>query len=308
MVSALNSEGTDLRPGRYTDLASLVANEAGESRPSRPQVARAQRRGRPADQLGRRTVKVRATTSREADALRGPRRAQRRVTGPGVTVTLSDAPEEVVDASTQDLNLLVVHQQDIQAVVNAMWKGGAERGHRPGPADRQHHGHQVRGQRRAARRACPYAQPYVISAVGDQASLLQAIDDDDYLAASTASRPPSPASRSAGTAGVEAAQLTAPAYDGLTRHHLRQPRADGSTATGGAHGVRADGVGSRWDWSVGGRRRGSGRAGLDVRSYDDTTIVTSCPAGCRCRASGSARAPCPSGSVGRVDVGDHVRL
>ena len=47
--------------------------------------------------------------------------------GPGVVVTLSDAPEEVIDAANGDKNLLVVHQQDIQAVVNAMWKGGARR-------------------------------------------------------------------------------------------------------------------------------------------------------------------------------------
>ena len=40
VVSANNSEGTDLRPGRYTDLASLVDDEADK----RARAARAGRR------------------------------------------------------------------------------------------------------------------------------------------------------------------------------------------------------------------------------------------------------------------------
>lgn len=48
------------------------------------------------------------------------------VTGPGLTVELTDAP-----ASSQNLpnvrpDDLVVHQQDLQAVINALWAGGAE--------------------------------------------------------------------------------------------------------------------------------------------------------------------------------------
>ena len=41
--------------------------------------------------------------------------------GPGVTVVLTDASAEVAESSQQNPNLLVVHQQDIQAVVNALW-------------------------------------------------------------------------------------------------------------------------------------------------------------------------------------------
>ena len=47
------------------------------------------------------------------------------VTGPPVTVTLDDAPASIT-ADGVDPDLLVVHQQDIQAVVNALWRGGAE--------------------------------------------------------------------------------------------------------------------------------------------------------------------------------------
>ena len=50
------------------------------------------------------------------------------VHGPGLVVTLEDAPRDANgrfprDASPDDL---VVHQQDIEAVLNAMWSGGAE--------------------------------------------------------------------------------------------------------------------------------------------------------------------------------------
>ena len=40
-------------------------------------------------------------------------------------MVLTDAPPSVAESSQQDPNRLVVHQQDIQAVVNALWKGGA---------------------------------------------------------------------------------------------------------------------------------------------------------------------------------------
>lgn len=47
------------------------------------------------------------------------------VTGPGLTVVLDDAP---VESRRTDVNpdLLVVHQQDLQSVMNALWAGGAE--------------------------------------------------------------------------------------------------------------------------------------------------------------------------------------
>ena len=50
------------------------------------------------------------------------------VHGPGLIVTLNDAQRDANgrfprDASPDDL---VVHQQDIQAVLNAMWSAGAE--------------------------------------------------------------------------------------------------------------------------------------------------------------------------------------
>ena len=59
-------------------------------------------------------------------ALRGAGRPDP-VRGPGLTVTLDDAPERRDRLGGHATpNDLVVHQQDIQAVVNALWAGGAE--------------------------------------------------------------------------------------------------------------------------------------------------------------------------------------
>lgn len=48
------------------------------------------------------------------------------LTGPGIRVELSDAPSEYQPADNIDPGDLVVHQGDIDAVLNALWAGGAE--------------------------------------------------------------------------------------------------------------------------------------------------------------------------------------
>ncbi|MDF7663152.1 DUF881 domain-containing protein [Bifidobacterium sp. ESL0763] len=50
--------------------------------------------------------------------------------GPGISVTLNDSPlwDHMVNSSgsASNINDYVIHQQDIEAVVNALWHGGAE--------------------------------------------------------------------------------------------------------------------------------------------------------------------------------------
>ncbi|MDO9494633.1 MAG: DUF881 domain-containing protein [Nocardioides sp.] len=173
-ISGHNSDGTDLRPGRYTDLASLVDNEAEEYDALQARL----------DSL---TTDVNALTANVDD--RAVRRLQREVetlqdpagltprSGPGITVTLSDASEDVINSTTRDVNLLVVHQQDIQAVVNAMWRGGASavtvQGQRViSTTGIKCHGNAVLLQ------GVPYAQPYVIQAVGSAPDLEDAVRSD----------------------------------------------------------------------------------------------------------------------------------
>lgn len=48
------------------------------------------------------------------------------VAGPAIEVTLDDAPRDAPVPPNAKPDDLVVHQQDVQAVVNALWAGGAE--------------------------------------------------------------------------------------------------------------------------------------------------------------------------------------
>jgi uncharacterized protein YlxW (UPF0749 family) len=50
------------------------------------------------------------------------------VTGPGLTIKLDDAPTDAPARNDSAISpdVLVVHQQDIQGVMNALWAGGAE--------------------------------------------------------------------------------------------------------------------------------------------------------------------------------------
>ncbi|MFF9013253.1 DUF881 domain-containing protein [Streptomyces sp. NPDC014870] len=99
--------------------------------------------------------------------------------GPGLTVTLNDAPPNAQAAPgypEPQANDLVIHQQDLQAVVNALWQGGAQ-------------GIKVMDQRLISTSAVRcvgntlilqgrvYSPPYKITAVGDRGKLAKALAD-----------------------------------------------------------------------------------------------------------------------------------
>lgn len=177
VISAQSSQGTDLRPGRYTNLASLVRAESNEYAALQAEVTRLGKEV--ADLTGQVDNAEVARLEAEALSLAGPAGLieQR---GAGLTVTLSDAPDENSQDSVYEQNRFVVHQQDIQGVVNAMWAGGAT-------------AITIQGQRVVSTtgikcvgnsvqiHGVPYPQPYVVSAVGDPLALQAAIDADDYL-------------------------------------------------------------------------------------------------------------------------------
>ncbi len=121
-TSASTAGGTDLRAGRRLQLGELIARERAEvarqdsvAADLRTQVQRvtavaATRDGRVAQEKA----------TGDALALAAGTVA---VVGPALTVSLDDAPAGTVSSQPDDL---VVHQQDVQAVVNALWAGGAE--------------------------------------------------------------------------------------------------------------------------------------------------------------------------------------
>jgi uncharacterized protein YlxW (UPF0749 family) len=105
------------------------------------------------------------------------------VRGPALTVTLTDAPRStdrlLPEGATADD--LVVHQQDVQAVVNALWEGGAD-------------AIQIMDQRVVATSAVRcvgntlilqgrvYAPPFTVTAIGDPDRLRTALDTSEGVA------------------------------------------------------------------------------------------------------------------------------
>jgi uncharacterized protein YlxW (UPF0749 family) len=213
VVSAHSSEGTDLRPGRFTDLASLVRYDANRVAGFQRQISQLTRQVN--DLSGSVDSKQVHKLTRQLAALKGPA-GLTPVSGPGVTVTLSDAPQ----ATGQDLpdtvdnpNLLLVHQQDIQAVVNAMWKGGATAITIQGQRVITTTGIRCIGNS-VQLQGVPYSQPYTIQGVGDVTSLSDAIAADPYLQTYRADAA-DPDINVGWDEQVED-RITAPAYAGLT--------------------------------------------------------------------------------------------
>jgi uncharacterized protein YlxW (UPF0749 family) len=209
VVSAESSEGTDLRPGRYDDLASLTDSEADRAADLQARVAELTNEVQDlTDQVDDDAVQRYQQQVAELESPAGLTERE----GSGVVVTLSDAPEEVIDAASGDKNLLVVHQQDIQAVVNAMWKGGAVAVVIQGQRVVSTTGIKCEGNS-VMLQGVPYPQPYVIEAVGDVGDLSAAISEDDYLQIYR-EQSDDPAIAVGWDVDLED-KITAPAYDGL---------------------------------------------------------------------------------------------
>lgn len=126
-TTATTAHGTDLRNDRSPELANLI-----------------EQRRAAVDRADRRAAALRTEIDGQTEALSGTHASvaeqQRRVAaeraeagltalrGPGLTVRLNDAPRRsdgTLPSGAQPDDL-VVHQQDVQAVVNALWAGGAE--------------------------------------------------------------------------------------------------------------------------------------------------------------------------------------
>ena len=166
----VNARGTDLRGGRHTDLLGLVSEQRAEVAALRREARALQR---DVDVLAASAPGVSALAGQDLQALELAA-GLRALRGPGLVVTLDDAPLDVEVPSGTDEDVLVVHQQDIQAVVNALWSGGAE-------------GISLQGQRLVTTtgikcvgnsvllQGVPYAPPYRVVALGDPTTLYDAL-------------------------------------------------------------------------------------------------------------------------------------
>jgi uncharacterized protein YlxW (UPF0749 family) len=173
VTSAVNAKGTDLRAERQTDVADLARAQLRTNRELDARLA--ELRGEVDELLARQLRNDNAGAAQKKVDELAPAAGLTPLVGPGVTVVLDDAPPSVRTDDT-DPDALVVHQQDIQAVVNAMWAGGAE-------------AMMIQGQRVISTSAIrcvgnsvvlhgvPYPPPYRIGAIGDVSSMVQAIND-----------------------------------------------------------------------------------------------------------------------------------
>jgi uncharacterized protein YlxW (UPF0749 family) len=122
-TSAQTSRGTDLR-SEDADLGSLVAQRSRENEQRSAQVSAL--RGE-VEALSRAAGPGSAAVDDPLlDPGLGTASGALAVTGPGVSVTLDDAPTGEPRPAGAAPDDLVVHQQDVEAVVNALWAGGAE--------------------------------------------------------------------------------------------------------------------------------------------------------------------------------------
>lgn len=177
-VSAKQSDGLDLRGGRLTDLASVVRAERDEAADLTAQAAELNTEVETLSaRLGDRSVR---RVQQEVESLTDPAGLTERA-GPAVQVTLDDAPFDARVAYEGDPADLVVHQQDIQAVANAMWNAGATAVTIQGQRLISTTGIKCEGNQ-VTLHGIPYSPPYVIVGIGDQAAIETELSIDPILA------------------------------------------------------------------------------------------------------------------------------
>lgn len=162
------------RKGRLVDLIGAEEARARELKHQLDQLraeltaleANAAARGRAVREL-----------RRTADGL-APFAGLSSVSGPGIRVTLSDSSMRT--SPTGDPNDLVIHEQDLQAVVNALWAAGAE-------------AIAISGERLTSESAIRcvgntlllhgsvHSPPYRIAAIGSGAALRRGLEGDDLV-------------------------------------------------------------------------------------------------------------------------------
>ena len=180
-ASARTAAGTDLRGDRATELRDLIRRQAYGLQETQARVdALVRDNARLADEQGGSTA---LDLQRARVAALSPAAGLTEVVGPGLTVSLNDAVrpagggEIPGNPSPDDL---VVHQGDVQAVVNAMWRGGAS-------------AMRIMDQRVVSTSAVRcvgntlilqgrvYSPPFRITAVGDVAGMKRSLADDSYV-------------------------------------------------------------------------------------------------------------------------------
>ena len=177
-TSAETARGTQLRTDRG-DVAAVIRSETAKQKDTTRRLADL-RAKIDAQEASVAEVNAEVADLRARAAAIAPGAGLAAVTGHGLVVTLNDAPRggpRPADALPDDL---VVHQQDVQAVVNALWAGRAE-------------AMMLMDQRVISTSAVRcvgntlilqgrvYSPPFTIAAIGDPATLRQAVDSSPEI-------------------------------------------------------------------------------------------------------------------------------
>jgi uncharacterized protein YlxW (UPF0749 family) len=211
-MSAHTAQGTPLRDDRNPQLSSLIADRQRQIDQQSRQAAALRREVDQQTTLAGGSDAEIAEQQELGNARRGAAGLSG-VHGPGLTVRLNDAPRRPDGGLPQGASPddLVVHQQDVQAAVNALWAGGAEAMTIMG----------VRVISTSAVRCVGntlllngrvYSPPFVITAIGDSGRLGGALDQSPGVRAF----------REAAAAfgleyqAIQEGDVTIPPYDGST--------------------------------------------------------------------------------------------
>jgi uncharacterized protein YlxW (UPF0749 family) len=206
------------RTGRRLELVELIRAEERRTAELEQRVADLASQVDGYEAAGVTGTKAVAKLQRRIDRVMVPA-GMTGLTGPGLAVTLDDST--LPDAPDGDLNNLVIHEQDLQAVINALWAGGAE-------------AMDVNGQRILATTAirCAgntlllhgsvYSPPYVIRALGDEVALRAALDRDPVVASFRAAV----RQYQLGFSMVSDRSVSLPAYFGPPTVDLAQPASE----------------------------------------------------------------------------------
>jgi uncharacterized protein YlxW (UPF0749 family) len=174
-TSSRTALGTDLRAGESSQLTGLI--DQRESSVARQQDELAVLQGQVQELTGQAASRDTEVAAAAAQGSLGLASAGlTALSGPGLSVTLDDAPTQLGGGlpSGATADDVVIHQSDVQGVVNALWAAGAD-------------GVAIMGQRLIGTSAVicvgntlllqgrTYSPPFVVTAIGSAGQMRQAL-------------------------------------------------------------------------------------------------------------------------------------
>ncbi len=181
VASTLTANGSDIRAERPAQLRDLVQKQADKIEITENKLIDIQSR---IDEITASSAKLEFDTSQQKIKTVSPMAGFTPMVGPGLVITLNDAPQvdlSIPENERPNVNDLLIHQEDVQTVVNALWAGGAQ-------------GLSIMGKRVIATSAVKcvgntlllhgkvYSPPFRIEAVGDINQMTKSLREDQNVA------------------------------------------------------------------------------------------------------------------------------